>query len=272
MKKILITIIALIFCSAPAYAQPKVNITLNNPRVQSGYFTMDVVATVLAGQTWKVGSSNIRISWTSLPANGMSVKADNPAINPHASLNSGNYSAMTTTSISGGSAISLNITRLGTCHSFAPGQHRLGTIRFNRLDTTSLATLTINTNSVVQDSITQLTNPAGWTLTNPPPGIPIITSAGSIANEIPTEYNIYQNYPNPFNPSTVIKFDIPKEGMVSLKVYDITGREMAVLVNNTMEPGRYEYTFEASNISSGIYFYRISSGEYVKTMRMLLVK
>jgi hypothetical protein len=272
MNKLILTLIAIVFSAGAAYAQPKVNITLANPRVLSGYFAMDVVANVQAGQTWKVGSSNIRISWASAPANGISVKADNPVTNANANINAGNYSAMTTTSISGGSAISLNITRLGNCHAFTQGQYTLGTIRFNRVDTASLVTLTINTNSVLQDSITQLTNPTGWTLTNPPGGIPIITSAGSLAQEIPTEFNIYQNYPNPFNPSTKIKFDIPRLSKVRLTVYDALGKEMAVLVNDELAPGVYETDWNASMLSSGVYFYKIEAGEFSKVQRMMLVK
>lgn len=272
MNKLILSLIAIILCAGSAYAQPKVNITLVNPRVVSGYFAMDVVANVQPGQTWKAGSSNIRISWLSVPANGISVKADNPVVNANANLNTGNYSTMTTTSISGGSAISLNITRLGSCHAFTQGQYTLGTIRFNRLDTSSLVTLTINSNSVLQDSITQLTNPAGWTFTNPPGGIPIITSAGNIANEIPTEYNIYQNYPNPFNPSTKIRFDIPKLSKVRLTVYDALGKEMAVLVNDELAPGVYETNWNATMLASGIYFYKIEAGEFTQTKRMLLIK
>jgi hypothetical protein len=89
---------------------------------------------------------------------------------------------------------------------------------------------------------------------------------------VPTEYKLYNNYPNPFNPSTKVRFDIPKMGVVSLKIYDITGREVAVLVNNSLAPGQYEYTWDAAGFTSGVYFYRIVTEGYVQTMRMMLIK
>jgi hypothetical protein len=269
MKKIFLVIIIALFFAGSGFAQ-KVNITLVNPRVDgSGYFAMDVQATVLAAQTWKVGSSNIRIGWASTPPAGISVKADNPVSNANPNLNSGNYSAMTTTSISGGGAISLNITRLGACHTFTPGIYVLGTIRFNRIITGSNVTLTINPNSVLQDSITQLQNPAGWTLTNP---AGVLVNTATLASEIPTEFNLYQNYPNPFNPSTRVKFDIPELSIVKVKIYNSLGKEVAVLVDEQLAPGAYEVEWNASSMPSGAYFYRITAGEFTKTYKMMLTK
>ncbi|VAX20224.1 hypothetical protein MNBD_IGNAVI01-2287, partial [hydrothermal vent metagenome] len=94
-----------------------------------------------------------------------------------------------------------------------------------------------------------------------------------------TDYSLSQNYPNPFNPSTVINYQIPEDGFVNLKIYDITGREVTTLVNRTQTKGRYQVNFDASNLSSGVYFYRIqsvpssSSGRgFVKTMKMILLR
>ena len=87
-----------------------------------------------------------------------------------------------------------------------------------------------------------------------------------------SDYALSQNYPNPFNPSTTIKYQIPNDGMVSLRIYDITGQEVKTLVNQAQEMGRYEVSFNASNLSSGVYFYRIQSGSFTKTMKMLLLK
>jgi hypothetical protein len=81
-----------------------------------------------------------------------------------------------------------------------------------------------------------------------------------------------QNYPNPFNPSTKISFSIPQSGFVSLKIYDLTGREVANLVNNRMEAGTYEYDFDGTKLTSGIYFYRINAGAYSETLKMMLIK
>jgi hypothetical protein len=271
MKNLYIILIMILFASNATYAQ-KVNISLGNPGVEAGYFKFDVIATVLPGQTWKVGSSNLRIDWSSVPSNGISVKTDNPVSGANSNLSgNSNYSAMTTTSISGGSAISLNITRLGNCHTLPPGQYVIGRIRFNRLDTTCTVTMTIRPNSVMQDSITQMINPADWTVTNPPP-VGIVTGVELISSFIPKEYNLYQNYPNPFNPATRIKFDIPKQSFVSIKIYDMAGREIAKLVDEELAPASYEYSWNAGSMPSGVYFYRIQTADYINTMRMVLVK
>mgnify|MGYP003537044038 FL=1 len=91
-------------------------------------------------------------------------------------------------------------------------------------------------------------------------------------NEIPELFSLSQNYPNPFNPVTNIKFSIPTGGNVKLTVFDITGKEVAVLVNQNMNAGNYTADFDASQLSSGIYFYTLSSGSYTDTKKMVLVK
>jgi hypothetical protein len=85
-------------------------------------------------------------------------------------------------------------------------------------------------------------------------------------------YELNQNYPNPFNPSSVIKYQIPAEGLVSLKVYDILGREVAALVNEFKPAGSYEASFDGSALSSGVYFYRLVSRDYTSIKKMLMVK
>lgn len=89
---------------------------------------------------------------------------------------------------------------------------------------------------------------------------------------IPTEFALNQNYPNPFNPSTNIQFDLPKDVFVSIKVYDIAGREMAILINDFKNAGRYIVAFNGSQFASGIYFYTIKAGDFEVTKRMVLVK
>ena len=89
---------------------------------------------------------------------------------------------------------------------------------------------------------------------------------------IPNFYSLQQNYPNPFNPATKITYTIPKAGNVQLKVYDILGREVASLVNEVKQPGVYTVNFNASNYASGIYFYRIQSGDFSAVKKMVLVK
>ncbi|HED07118.1 MAG TPA: T9SS type A sorting domain-containing protein [Ignavibacteria bacterium] len=100
----------------------------------------------------------------------------------------------------------------------------------------------------------------------------IITDVENDRNNLPTNFALEQNYPNPFNPSTTIKYDLPKEGFVTLKVYDMLGREVATLVNKEQSAGRYIITFDASGLASGIYFYRISAGKFLQTKKLILLR
>ncbi|MBK8550423.1 MAG: T9SS type A sorting domain-containing protein [Ignavibacteria bacterium] len=88
----------------------------------------------------------------------------------------------------------------------------------------------------------------------------------------PEKYELSQNYPNPFNPVTHLEFGIPDLGFVTLKVYDITGREVKTLVKEIKPAGRYSLTFDGSNLSSGIYFYTLTAGEFKQTKRMMILK
>jgi uncharacterized delta-60 repeat protein len=99
-----------------------------------------------------------------------------------------------------------------------------------------------------------------------------LTGVNPGAGNIPTEYKLYQNYPNPFNPSTVIRFDVAKESFVSLKVYDVSGKEIAQLVNSNMNAGSYKIDFSGSKLHSGVYFYKLIAGKYSETRKMLLLK
>lgn len=89
---------------------------------------------------------------------------------------------------------------------------------------------------------------------------------------LPVEYSLKQNYPNPFNPNTKIEYSLPKNSYTSVKVYDISGREAAVLVDKYETAGNHYVTFDASHLASGIYFYTITSGNYTDTKKMILVK
>lgn len=110
----------------------------------------------------------------------------------------------------------------------------------------------------------------GYITVNTPTGI---TSTG---NNVPEKFALFQNYPNPFNPTTKIRYSIPsiteKQGLVSLKVYDILGNEIAVLVNEIQSPGTYEVSFDASQIPSGVYFYKIAAPGFSKVRKMMLLK
>ena len=91
-------------------------------------------------------------------------------------------------------------------------------------------------------------------------------------NVIPTQYALNQNYPNPFNPTTTISFDLPKAGYVTITVFDILGKKVATLVDGNREAGSYKTTFDARNLASGIYFYRINAGSFEKMHKMMVVK
>jgi hypothetical protein len=100
----------------------------------------------------------------------------------------------------------------------------------------------------------------------------IITSVDDDINRIPIKYSLEQNYPNPFNPATVIKYSIPETQIVTLKVYNLLGQEVAYLVNEVQNPGTYQVTFNASQLASGLYIYRLQAGSYNEVKRMMLVK
>jgi hypothetical protein len=99
-----------------------------------------------------------------------------------------------------------------------------------------------------------------------------LTSVGSDLNYITSDYSLSQNYPNPFNPSTKISYQIPKNGFVTLKVYNALGKEVTTLVNAERTAGRYVVDFSAKGLTSGIYFYSIHSGSYFTTKKMILLK
>jgi Secretion system C-terminal sorting domain len=99
-----------------------------------------------------------------------------------------------------------------------------------------------------------------------------ITDVPHVNNTIPDNFNLGQNYPNPFNPATNIRFQISKSGFVSLRVYDVLGKEVATLVNEYKPAGKYEIEFNASNLSSGVYYYRLTAGSFSAVKKMILLK
>jgi hypothetical protein len=107
---------------------------------------------------------------------------------------------------------------------------------------------------------------AAWVFVYPGIGITPISS------EVPKSFQLMQNYPNPFNPSTRIEFGIPKQGFVKLTVYNSAGKEVTSLVNELLSAGNYDVPFDASGLSSGVYFYKLSAGNFVETKKMILVK
>jgi hypothetical protein len=102
--------------------------------------------------------------------------------------------------------------------------------------------------------------------------LPILVGTPSNNNQVPNAYNLSQNYPNPFNPATKISFSLPKAGDVKLVVYDILGKEVAIVINDFRTAGTHTIDFNASNLASGVYLYRIEAGTFTDTKKMMLLK
>ena len=99
-----------------------------------------------------------------------------------------------------------------------------------------------------------------------------VTSVENSLDRIPMQYMLRQNYPNPFNPSTKLKYSIPELSSVTLKVYDVLGNEIVAIIDEEKPAGNYEVEFDGSELSSGVYFYRLQAGDFIKTKKMLLLK
>jgi hypothetical protein len=91
-------------------------------------------------------------------------------------------------------------------------------------------------------------------------------------NELLTDYNLFQNYPNPFNPETKINYDLPKSGIVKLTIYDVLGREIKTLINEFKQAGTYTVDFNGENLSSGVYYYKMTAGDFTSIKKMVLIK
>jgi hypothetical protein len=111
-----------------------------------------------------------------------------------------------------------------------------------------------------------------WANFNPQQYNPQPIGINQISSVVPGTFKLTQNYPNPFNPSTTINFSVPAKGFVSLKIYDVTGRMIADLVNQDMIAGEYKYDFNASNLNSGVYFYTLRGDNFSETKKMMLIK
>jgi hypothetical protein len=98
------------------------------------------------------------------------------------------------------------------------------------------------------------------------------TGVGNNGSLLPSKYELNQNYPNPFNPVTKINFALPKRAYVSLKIYNMLGKEVAALVSDTKEAGYYTIDFNGSDLSSGVYYCRLESGGFMDVKKMILVK
>ncbi|MCW8805071.1 MAG: M1 family aminopeptidase [Ignavibacteriaceae bacterium] len=109
-------------------------------------------------------------------------------------------------------------------------------------------------------------DPGNWILKNNT----VVTETEDLT--IPLQFSLEQNYPNPFNPSTTIEYTIPQNGFVSLKIFNVLGKEVATLVNGQIDSGKQKVEFNATGLNSGVYFYRIESGSFVDTKKLILLK
>ena len=273
MKKIIFFIITILFLTGSSFSQVKFTIALGEWGYDSSnilYHKLYVI--IQPGQTWRVGSSNIRVDFFTLPQGRLTVHPDTDYVrNALPCINTGGYSKMTTTSINGGVAISLNIVRLtGQCCTLTQGTYLLGKLRFNMLDSCCCNDTVRHLGSgasPLYDSLTLLT-PAQWL------GSYQLCMEGinHQTQELPKNFKLYNNYPNPFNPTTTIKFDLPKKSYVQMIIYDILGKTVSTLVDENREAGSYEVEWNGSNYSSGTYFYKLSAGDFVDVKRMILLK
>jgi hypothetical protein len=124
----------------------------------------------------------------------------------------------------------------------------------------------------VSDSWFQSRNNGFYMWIEPTVSTGVQVSVPGEQNGLPRVYTLHQNFPNPFNPSTRIRFELPKSGLVTLKVFDLLGRHVAMPVHGSLEAGSHEITFEASGLPSGIYFYAIDAGGFRQTKSMVFLK
>jgi hypothetical protein len=279
MKKLLTLITLLFLWVNNSPAQQKVTFTIAPYRIISaGIVSYMVKATVPAGQVWKVGNFNLRISFGCNPTGSLQVHTDTQVDSALSGLVGGIYNSFTTTAFTSG--ISMNLLSMQTSGflNLGPGTYNLGHIRFNIgtsfiSDTLKFRNPPFSPTSIVYDS----TRKCAYSGTNTDSSRystidPIITGVEGNISAVPTEYQMYQNYPNPFNPVTNIKFDVPKSGLIKIKIFDLTGKLVDVLVNGEMKAGSYEVKWNGTNYASGIYFYKFESVDYTKVERMVLIK
>lgn len=122
-------------------------------------------------------------------------------------------------------------------------------------------------NAIIIGGIADNTNKgAAWVF------VPGTTSVQQTSNETPSSFLLEQNYPNPFNPSTNIQFALPQSGYVTLEIFGVTGERVDVLISEELSAGKYNYAWDGSNLTSGIYLYRLDAGNFVETRKMILLK
>jgi len=151
------------------------------------------------------------------------------------------------------------------CDSTFLGWHMTGVRQWNGTGWEAVPGAVMNGSSA---TFTTTLLSTAYVFVGEPPQITAVRSPGTL----PGRYRLEQNYPNPFNPTTDIGFRIADFGLVRLAVYDLLGREVAVLVNEKKSPGSYSVRFDASSLASGIYLYRLQAGNFVSTSKMVLLR
>ncbi len=168
-------------------------------------------------------------------------------------------------SISGSGANSFAISSGGGTQAVSPNESYSVNLQFNPTGGDTTATLDISCSEIGSLSSIYLIGHNYNTIVS-------VEENKNKLETIPNAFKLYQNYPNPFNPSTVISYQLPAAGHVTIKVYDILGRDIATLIDEYKTTGKYEVKFNGSSLTSGIYLYQIKSGSFVQTKKMMLIK
>jgi hypothetical protein len=250
-------------------------ITVNSATVNN---SASLTASITISSVADTGSRNFSVTNT-LPGGGTSVQKIfvvknqlelNQRIVSFGNVKTGQYKDTTVTVINYGND-TLKISSITSSHSaftvrptvknIAPGQLLVDTLRF--------APITVGVDSalvVIQSSAGSSPDTVKVS------GVAIPATSVEELAELPTIFLLSQNYPNPFNPSTNIAFSLPIKSFVLLKVFDLLGREVATIVNDVKVAGSYNATFNAANMPSGVYFYRLQAGSFTETKKLVLLR
>jgi hypothetical protein len=174
---------------------------------------------------------------------------------------------------------------LTTPFSWVGSSNLLVEVCFNNAAYTTSSTVNGTPNSLNQlkhqhvdgsttDGCVAITSPSSTYTARPNVKLTIspFTGLTNNENEIPKVFELSQNYPNPFNPVTRINYSVPKQSLVTMKVFDVLGREVVTLVNEQLKPGYYSVDFNGSNLASGVYFYKMEAGTFNDVKRLILIK
>jgi hypothetical protein len=217
--------------------------------------------------TFSMGTSNFVITYDSSAIG-------TPALDAAFNFNSGLYNAITLTTPAG-NRVSVNIVYNGVAGggTTVPAvftnivRIRFATKRIAGHSNLQWRTITPSQTGVFNDAAALVAKGTLFGFDTSP-----LLAIGVAHGALPTEYSLSQNYPNPFNPSTTIRYGLPQKSTVTLTVYNTVGQQVHILVNGTQDAGYHEAQFDASELASGLYFYRITAGNFVQTKKLLLVR